>query len=118
MKKLVIIIILLLAGICSATEPPKPTKHTYTADRAPKDCEFRGQSLDRVKVKFVPEYESHTFKVRQVEDGEDLTVRFCTTSYSSNRCGQWRIVDSESPDFTVALVTHGEDFTIRVTDVW
>jgi hypothetical protein len=116
MKKIFLYIILLISAGCYSFEPPKPTEPPcFNADRAPENCKFRGQTLDCVKVKFT-DTANATFKVRQVEQGEDLTVRFYINSYSSNRCGQWRIVESESPDFTVALVDYGEDFTIRITD--
>lgn len=87
-----------------------------TSDRAPEGCKFRGVNFNLAKVKIVPAYQNHTFKVRIVERDEALTVRFYSNSYHSNRCGQWRLVDSETPDFTVTFVDYGEDFTIRIAD--
>lgn len=100
-------------------EIPKPAKDQwYNTRNAFKDCVFKGQKMDCVKVKIRPEYENVDFKVRIVDNNEDLTVKILTyNSWSSCRCGQWWFVKpNESADFTVKFVEYGEDFTIRISE--
>lgn len=122
MKKLSFLLLLLaIAGFCFSQEIPKPTKETYSFKNKFENCQFRGYKLDQVKVRIVHEYENPTFKVRQVEYNEDITIRFIENTHSTNSCGQWYIINGKGgygyPDFTVAFVTHGEDFTIRISEI-
>jgi len=123
MKKLLLLFaIIITSALCPAQEIldiPKPTKETYIVRNIFDSCQFRGHNLDNVKVRIVREYENPTFKVRQVEYNEDITVRFIENTRSLNSCGQWYIVNGKawSHDFTVAFVTHGEDFTIRISTI-
>ncbi|MDZ4695700.1 MAG: hypothetical protein SGI86_11175, partial [Deltaproteobacteria bacterium] len=55
------------------------------------------------------------FKVKQVTFSPDLKVKQVANLPTS--CGKWQTVTS-LPNFTVQLVTFGEDFTIQYVDVF
>ena len=94
---------------------PDPTeKQWYNTDRKFANCEFKGQSMNLVKVRFT-NVANAKYKVRIVDNNEDLTVRYVTNSWRNDLCGQWIVNDTGHPDFTVAVVEYGEDFTIRIT---
>jgi hypothetical protein len=54
------------------------------------------------------------YRIRYVSAHEDLRVRF--VYFTPNRPGQWKQVDS-GEDFTVRVVHSHEDFTVRVVKV-
>ncbi len=103
----------------TATSIPQPQPRTqwfHGVERSPDDCQIRGINLTHCRVRVVSEFDNPTFKVRVVSNDEshwDLSVYYITTSRTSNKCGEWEMVESNE-DFTVAFVGHGEDFTIRV----
>lgn len=90
-----------------------------TVPEAFEDCMFKGQKMDCVKVRILPKWSGTSgkhFKVRIVDDNEDLTVKILTgNSWSSGSCGQWWFVKS-GEDFAITFVEYGEDFTIRINE--
>jgi len=115
MKFIVFLIFGLTGALIFAQEPPKPTpSQWYNSDRKFENCEFKGQKMNCVKVRFTDPANAK-YKVRIVEKDEDLTVRYVTNSWRSDLCGQWILATADVPDFTVAVVEYGEDFTVRIT---
>ena len=116
MRFTVFIMCSLLSLTAFSQQVPKPTKKQwYNTDRKFENCEFKGQRMNCVKVRFT-DVANAKYKVKIVEKDENLTVRYVTNSWRSDLCGQWHIVTTETPDFTVAVVEYGEDFTIRITE--
>jgi hypothetical protein len=116
--KLLLSVIFSLVSLAafSQVEAPKPTKKQwYNSERKFENCEFKGQTMNLVKVRFTTS-ENAKYKVKIVEKDEDLTVRYITNSWRSDLCGQWILATTDTPDFTVAVVEYGEDFTIRITE--
>ena len=108
--------LLSLPAFSQDVEAPKPTKKQwFNTERKFENCEFKGQKMDRVKVRFT-HISNAKYKVRIVEGDEDLTVRYVTNSFRSDLCGQWILLTADTPDFSVAVVEYGEDFTIRITE--
>jgi hypothetical protein len=118
MKRGLIFVFLLLSVAAPAQQPdiPSPNRKEGYIDKAPANCKIKGMPMN-AKVKIVDKNTSPVFKVRIVNHDEDLTVRFPKSRSSvSNRCGQWYIVTGEAPDFTVAFVEYGEDFTVCIVE--